>query len=60
MSVGASVVNKTANTRSAMISGLIGVSCITNHIATPVKAIIYVGDSEELLKMTAKIKVDAR
>ena len=49
-----------ANIKSAVTIGFTGFSWIINQIATPAKAIIYVGDSEELLKITVKIRVEAK
>ena len=46
--------------KRARIMGLTGRFWIINQIATPAKAMIYVGDSDELLKITVNISVEER
>jgi hypothetical protein len=60
ISVGEKLVKSIAKTNRIINIGFTGACCRRNHNPTPDIAIIYVGDSEELLKITTKIKTDAK
>ena len=59
-SEGDKLVNKKANTNKNRTNLEYGRFWIRNHIPTPTKAIIYVGDSEPELKITVNSNTEER